>query len=102
MKKRKGVDLGYTQGAGFNTYGPGDKRGVRDFVLSENDIRNYETYTVTMGELCENFKASKPLQEFIYCNMPTSVDEVVTNVKRAAVVSAVAYGVSRAVKYLMK
>lgn len=102
VKNLKGVDLGYTQGAGFNTYGPGDKRGVRVFVLSENDIRSYETYTVTMGELCENFKASKPLQEFIYCNMPTSVDEVVTNVKRAAVVSAVAYGVSRAVKYLMK
>ena len=31
--KYKGVDLGYTQGAGFNVYGPGENRGVRIFEL---------------------------------------------------------------------
>lgn len=102
VKPLMGVDLGYTQGAGFNTYGPGNKRGVRVFVLDEEDVRNYETYTVTMGELCSDFKPSKPLQEFIYCNMPTSVDEVVANVKRAAVASAAVYGAVKLVKLIFK
>ena len=101
VKNLKGVDLGYTQGAGFNTYGPGDKRGVRVFVFNREDIRNYQTYTVTMGELCD-YKPSKPLQEFIYCNMPTSVDEVVTNVKRAAILSAGVYGAARLAKFIFK
>ncbi|MGI6744681.1 MAG: hypothetical protein ACOX45_00615 [Acutalibacteraceae bacterium] len=38
----KGIDLGYTQGAGFNVYGPGRDRGVRIFELSREDIRNYK------------------------------------------------------------
>lgn len=99
IKNLNGVDLGYTQGAGFNTYGPGDKRGVRVFVFDREDTRNYETYTVTMGELCD-YKPSKPLQEFVYCNMPTSVDEVVTNLKRVAVLTAGVYGASRLVRFI--
>ncbi len=87
---KDGIDLGYTQGAGYNTYGPGDKRGVRVFVFDENDVRGYETYTVTMGELCSD-KPAKPFKEFIYKTMPTSVDAVLTFAKRAAVVGALGF-----------
>lgn len=95
--KKDGIDLGYTQGAGFNTYGPGDKRGVRVFVFDESDVRNYETYTVTMGELCSD-KPSKPVKEFVLKTMPTSVETVKTFAKRLAVGVAAGYCVYRILK----
>ncbi len=80
-----GIDLGYCQGAGFNTYGPGKKRGVRIFVLDENDIRNYETYTVTMGKLC-TYKPTKPVKEFVFTHMPSSVEKALSVAKKAVFV----------------
>lgn len=97
VRNLEGVDLGYTQGAGYNTYGPGEKRGVRIFELDENDLRNYKTYTVTAGELGV-YKPSKPIQEFIYRNAPTCVDEVLTNFKRCLVISLAATAVVQVVK----
>ncbi len=81
---KDGVDLGYCQGAGFNTYGAGDKRGVRLYILDENDLRNYKSYTVTMGELCD-YKPSKPFKEFIFTHMPTSIDEGIKLAKKFGV-----------------
>ena len=49
----KGIDIGYTQGTGFNVYGPGRDRGVRVFELSEDDLNSYKTYTLTYGELTD-------------------------------------------------
>ena len=97
VRNLKGVDLGYTQGAGFNTYGPGDKRGVRMFELYEDDLRNYKTYTVTAGELGV-YNPSKPVKEFIFCKMPSSVDEVVTNVKRVTIASLAVAAVVKVIK----
>ncbi len=82
---KDGIDLGYCQGAGFNTYGPGDKRGVRIYTLDEKDIRNYKSYTVTMGELCD-YKPSKPVKEFVFSHMPSSVDEALKMARKAGVV----------------
>lgn len=101
VRKLDGVDLGYTQGAGYNTYGPGEKRGVRIFELDENDLRNYKTYTVTAGELGV-YKPSKPLQEFIYRNAPTSVDEVITTVKRLAVLGVGIKIIAEVIKAIKK
>ncbi len=89
ITQKDGIDLGYCQGAGFNTYGPGDKRGVRLYVLDENDIRNYKSYTVTMGELCK-YKPSKPVKEFIFSHMPSSVDEGLKLAKKVGVAACVA------------
>ncbi len=97
VRKLEGIDLGYTQGAGFNTYGPGEKRGVRIFEIDESDLKAYKTYTVTAGELGV-YKPSKPVQEFIYRNAPTSVDEVVTNLKRVAVAGVVIAAVVKLIK----
>ena len=69
--KYKGVDLGYTQGAGFNVYGPGENRGVRIFELDETAPREYQTYTATFKELCGT-KIKTPVKEFIYKHAPTS------------------------------
>ncbi len=85
---KDGVDMGYCQGAGFNTYGPGDKRGVRVYILDEKDIRNYRSYTVTMGELCD-YKPSKPVKEFIFSHMPSSVDEALKLARKTGLIIGV-------------
>lgn len=69
--KYKGIDLGYTQGAGFNVYGPGENRGVRIFELDETAPREYKTHTATFKELCGT-KIKTPVKEFIYKHAPTS------------------------------
>lgn len=79
--KKDGIDLGYTQGTGFNTYGPGEQRGVRIFVLDEKDLRNYETYTVMMKDFGK-YKPTKPLMEFIYRMMPSSINDGISLAKR--------------------
>ncbi len=90
VSKYKGIDLGYTQGAGFNVYGPGLKRGVRIFEIEESG--KYETRTVTFGELCG--KEVKNKAKFaLYSYAPTNVSQVVTAVKEAAVVAAAVAGV---------
>lgn len=82
VKNVDGIDLGYTQGAGFNVYGPGEKRGVRVFTLDESDLKNYETHTVTMGELCD-YKPAMPITEFFYTHTPSSVKQVEKAVKKS-------------------
>lgn len=95
----KGIDLGYAQGAGFNVYGPGYERGVRVFNISENGT--YETRTVTFGELCG--KKVKNLPKFaLYTYAPTSVSQVVTSVKEAAIVAAAVAGTAGIIKLLKK
>lgn len=73
--KVKGIDLGYTQGCGFNVYGPGLDRGVRIFVFDENDIEKYETYTVTCRDL-NGFKPETPVKDFLYTVSPPSIYDV--------------------------
>lgn len=82
VKNVDGIDLGYTQGAGFNVYGPGEKRGVRVFTLDESNLKNYETHTVTMGELCD-YKPAMPITEFFYTHTPSSVKQVEKAVKKS-------------------
>lgn len=95
----KGIDLGYAQGAGFNVYGPGFDRGVRIFDISENGT--YETKTVTFGELCGKEVRNKA-KFALYTYAPTSVSQVVTSVKEAAVVAAAVAGVIGIIKAINK
>ena len=87
--KLRGIDLGYTQGCGFNIYGPGIKRGVRVFELDENDPRNYKTHTLTFEELCGN-KVEKPLKNFMYSHIPTTADQAISMGVRALLVAGAA------------
>lgn len=87
VKNVDGIDLGYTQGCGFSTYGPGKKRGVRVFVLDEDKPDGYITYTVTMDSLCKD-KPSSPITEFILTHSPSSVNQVKSSAKRFFAASA--------------
>lgn len=95
----KGIDLGYTQGAGFNVYGPGLNRGVRIFDIEENG--SYETKTVTFGELCGSEVKNKP-KFALYTYAPTNVSQVVTAVKEAAIVAGAVAGVAAIIKAIRK
>ena len=75
VAEKDGIKLIYTQGAGFNVYGPGRQRGVRMIELDENDLSDFSTYTLTFGELTDD-KLSNPLQEFIFTHIPTSMEQV--------------------------
>ncbi len=46
----QGVDIIQTPGAAFRSYGD-DKRGVRVFLIDENDTQKYETYTLNYYDL---------------------------------------------------
>lgn len=73
--KKDGVTLAYTQGAGFNVYGPGRERGVRIFDIDESSPREFKTHTLTFGELT-NDKLSSPMRDIIYKFAPTSIEQV--------------------------
>lgn len=97
-----GIDLGYTQGCGFSTYGPGKNRGVRCFILNEDAPENYTTYTVTMRELCDD-KPSAPFTEFILSHAPSSVAQVKSTLKKtgkaAAVIGAAGFALYKLLKH---
>lgn len=95
----KGIKLGYTQGAGFNVYGPGFKRGVRVFDIDESG--SFETKTVTYGELCGK-EVSNKATFALYTYAPTSVAGVKTALKEFAIVAGAAYGAVKLIKFIAK
>lgn len=91
----QGIDLGYTQGCGFNVYGPGLDRGVRVFEFSQSNPADYKTRTVTYKDILGT-KLKKPVKNFIYTYAPSSVDEAKPLIKKtvvAATLGAIAAGV---------
>lgn len=96
----KGIKLGYTQGCGFNVYGPGYKRGVRILDLDENG--GFETKTVIYSEIFDKSDVSNKAKFALYSYAPTSVSAVVTAVKEAAIVALSVGGVAFAVKMIKK
>ena len=54
----KGMKMGYTQGCGFNVYGPGRKRGVRIFDFQETNPVDFTTTTLTVDDL-DDFKITR-------------------------------------------
>lgn len=101
VKEIDKIKLGYTQGSGFNTYGPGANRGVRIFVLDENNLRDFKTYTVTMRELC-NFKPSRPIWEFLSSHAPSSVEQVKRIAIKTASLSAAVFTSVMLIRKIMK
>lgn len=95
----KGISLCYTQGAGFNVYGPGYDRGVRIIDLDENG--SFETKTVTFGELCGK-KISNPAKFAIYTYAPTNVSQVVTAAKELAIAAGAVAAVAGIIKLIKK
>lgn len=83
VAEKDGIKLIYTQGTGFNVYGPHLQRGVRLFDLDENDLSSFVTTTLTYGELCSD-KLTRPVKEFVLTHIPTSIEQV----KRLAIIAA--------------
>lgn len=70
--KVRGIDVGYTQGAGFHVYGPGLDRGVR--MINLNSDGTFETYDLRYRDLVgKNVK--EKLWFAFYQLMPTNVYE---------------------------
>ena len=63
-----GIDLGYCPGAGYNTYGI-RQREVRVFEFDENDVKNYKTYTVSYGDVCDK-PLAEPVKTYIFSIAP--------------------------------
>ena len=91
--EHRGIRLGYTQGCGFHTYGPGGKRGVRVFTLKESDLSTFETHTVTMEDLCA-YQPAKPVTEFVLTHMPSSPRQVLKYVPHGIVLTGAATALS--------
>ncbi len=94
VAEKDGIKLIYTQGAGFNVYGPHLKRGVRLFELDENDLSTFETRTLTYEQLT-NDRLSRPVKEFVLTHIPTSMEQV----KRLAVIAMGLGAISAAAAY---
>lgn len=73
--KVDGIDLGYTQGAGFHVYGPGKSRGVRIIELKKNG--SLDTYDLRFSNLVGG-KVKEPFKYAMYQLMPTNVFDAVT------------------------
>ena len=99
--KVNGIDLGYTQGCGFNVYGPGLDRGVRVFVFDEDDVENYETYTVTAKTLT-GFKQITPVKDYLYTVSPSSIYDVRKGALKALKYAAVGTAAAIVIKEIIK
>ena len=92
VAEKDGVKLIYTQGSGFNVYGPGRQRGVRIITLHENDLSRFDTRTVTFDDLTKD-RVHRPLTEFVLTHIPSSIEQVKKWIPLAAV-SATAIGLA--------
>lgn len=87
-----GVDLGYTQGAGFHVYGPGLDRGVR--MINLHTDGTLDTYDLRYRDLVGK-KVKEKLRYSILQIMPTNVyDAVHRGVKIIGVAAAVALAIA--------
>lgn len=73
--KVDGIDLGYTQGAGFHVYGPGKDRGVRIIELKKDG--SLDTYDLRFRNLVGN-KVKEPIKYAIFQIMPTNMFDAVS------------------------
>lgn len=89
VAEKDGIKLIYTQGCGFNVYGPKKKRGVRIFDISCTPEVSLSTHTVTYEELTDK-PVTRPVQEFVLTHIPTSMEQV----KRLAAVAIAGLAVS--------
>lgn len=83
--KVNGIDVGYTQGAGFHIYGPGLDRGVRMINLSTDG--SFETYDLRYRNLVGK-KVKEKLWFAFYQIMPTNVYDAVSRVLKLLGIAA--------------
>lgn len=72
--KVDGIDLGYTQGAGFHVYGPGKDRGVRIIELKKDG--QLDTYDLRFCNLVGK-KVKEPFRYALFQIMPTNMFDAI-------------------------
>ncbi|MGN0532646.1 MAG: metallophosphoesterase family protein [Eubacterium sp.] len=75
-----GIDVGYTQGCGFNVYGPGKDRGVR--VIDLFSDAHISTYDLRYRDIVGN-SVQKPLKYALLQLSPTNMFDAVTRIAKA-------------------
>jgi hypothetical protein len=81
-----GIDVGYTQGAGFNVYGPGKDRGVRVIDLSTDG--SLETFDLRFKNIVGK-KLDHPIKYALLQLCPTNTFDAISRVAKAFVVIAI-------------
>ncbi len=82
----KGVDLGYTQGAGFHVYGPDLNRGVRVINLDSNGT--IDTYDLRYKDIVGT-KVKEKIRYALFKIMPTNVYDAIHRGIKIVIVLAV-------------
>ena len=90
VSRRGNMLLGYTQGCGFNVYGPRLNRGVRIFDLSEADPRHFTTYTLLYRDLFTAKDIQNKAKYLLYSYAPPSVESVLPTLKKLGAAAAAA------------
>lgn len=75
-----GIDVGYTQGAGFNVYGPGKDRGVR--VIDLNTDGTLETFDLRYKNLVGEHP-DHPVKYAFLQLCPTNTFDAITRIAKA-------------------
>ena len=97
--KVRGIDVGYTQGAGFHVYGPGLDRGVR--MINLNNDGTFETYGLRYRNLVGN-KVNEKFLFNLYRFMPTNGYEAFHKGIKILAVPAIIAVIILIIKYLLK
>lgn len=93
--------LGYTQGCGFNVYGPRLNRGVRLIDLDEQNLNTFSTHTLLYRDLFTVKDIQNKPKYLLYSYAPPSVESVLPTLKKlgiaagAAAVAGVLYAVCK-------
>lgn len=77
--KVDGIDLGYTQGAGFHVYGPGKDRGVRIIELKKDG--EFTTYDLRFRDIVGN-KVKEPFKYALFQIMPTNTFDAIVRLTK--------------------
>lgn len=75
-----GIDVGYTQGAGFNVYGPGKDRGTR--VIDLYPDGSIETYDMRYRDIVGS-RVDHPIKYAFLQLCPTNTFDAVTRIAKA-------------------
>lgn len=86
IRPYKGIDLGYTQGFGFNEYGPGTMRGARVITLNKNQPSSYTSKTITYENLFGK-KTKNLIKNFFYKYLPTSKEQALEMLLKLIIIS---------------
>ena len=93
----RGIDIGYTQGAGFHVYGPGLDRGVR--MINLNSDGTFETYDLRYRDLVGK-KVKEKFFFYFYQMMPTNVYEAFYRAIKVLAIPAIVAVIAIILKFL--